>query len=69
MKWIFVNGCGFTFGIVVIVTPLEMASPLEMLRNRVGCGAALRCCVVAVELIPTVDFRGSISEVDFRCRP
>ena len=42
---------------------------LEMLRNRVGCGAALRCCVAAVELIPTVDIRGPISEVDCRCRP
>ena len=48
---------------------LEMASPLDMLCNWVGCGAALRCCVAAVELIPTVDLRGTISEVDCRCRP
>ena len=68
-KWSFVDGCGFTFGIVVIFPPLEMASPLEMLRNRVGCGAALRCCVAAVKLIPTVDFRGSIFEVNCRRRP
>ena len=63
MKWNFDDRCGFAFGIVAIVPPLEMASPLEMLRNRVGCGSALRCCVAAVELIPTVDFRGLISEV------
>ena len=30
---------------------LEMASPLDMLCNWVGCGAALRCCVAAVELV------------------
>ena len=58
MKWSFVDGCGFAFGIVAIVPPLEMASPLEMLQIWVGCGASLRCCVVVVELIPTVDFRG-----------
>ena len=69
MKWSFVDRCGFAFGIVAIVPPLEMASPLEMLRNPVGCGAALRCCVEVVELILTVDFRGSIYKVDCRCRP
>ena len=69
MKWSFVDGCGFTFGIVAIVPPLEMASPLEMWRNRVGCGAVLRCCVAAVALIPTVDFCESISDVDCRRRP
>ena len=58
MKWSFVDGCGFAFGIVAIVPQLEMASPFEVLRNRVGCGAALKCCVAAVELIPKVDFRG-----------
>ena len=69
MRWSFVEGCGSAFGIVAIILPFEMASPLEMLRNWVGCGVALRCCVAAVELIPTVDLRGPISEVDFRCRP
>ena len=69
MRWSFVDRYGSAFGIVAILLALLMASPLEMLRNRVGCGAALRFCVVAVELIPTVDFRGSISEVDCHCRP
>ena len=69
LRWIFVDRCGSAFGIVAILPPLEMASPLELLRNRVVCGAVLRCCVAAVELIPTVDIRGPISEVDFRCRP
>ena len=55
--------CGSTFGIVAII------SPLEMLRNWVGCGAVLRCCVAAVVLILTVDLRVEISEVDCRCRP
>ena len=64
MKWIFFDGCGSAFGIVAILPPLDMASPLEMLRNRGGCGAALRCCIAAVELIPTVDLCGPISEVD-----
>ena len=41
-----------------------MASPLDMLCNWLGCGAALRCCVAAVELIPMVDLRGPISEVN-----
>ena len=54
------------FGIVDILPPLEMASPLEMLRNRVGCGVAF---VAAVVLILTVDLRVEISEFDFRCRP
>ena len=61
MRWSFVDGYGFAFGIVVILSPLEMASPLEMLRNWEGCGAALRCSVAAVALIPTVDLRGPIS--------
>ena len=69
MKWIFFDGCGFAFGIVAIVLPLEMASPLDMLRNRVGYGAALSCCVAVVALIPTVDFCGSIYEVGCCCRP
>ena len=69
MRWIFVDKCGSPFGIVAILPPLEMVSPLEMLRNRVGYGAAWRCYVEAVELIPTVDLRGPNSEVDFRCRP
>ena len=69
MKWSCVDGCGYAFGIVEILPPLEMASPLGMLRNRVGCGAALRCCIAAVELIPMVDLRGPISEVDCRFRP
>ena len=69
MKWSFVDGCGFAFGIVAILPPLEMASTLEMLQNRVGCGTSLRYCVAAVELIPTVDFSGPIFEVDCRCRP
>ena len=63
MKWSFVDGCGFAFGTVAIV------SPLEMMQNRVGCSAALRFCVEAVALILTVDFRGSISEVYCRRRP
>ena len=61
-----VDGCGSTFGIVVILPPLEMVSPLEMLRDRVGWGAAF---VAAVVLIITVDLRVEISEVDCRCRP
>ena len=69
MKWSFVDGCGSAFGIVEILPPLEMASPLEMLCYRVGCGAALMCCVAAVALIPMVDLRGPISEVDYGCRP
>ena len=69
MKWSFVDGCGSAFGIVANLPPLEMASPLEMLRNQVGCGAALRCSVAAVVLILTVDLRVEISEVDCRCRP
>ena len=69
MKWRFVDGCGSAFSILAILPPLEMASPLEMLSNRVGCGAALRCCVAEVELIPTVDLRVTISEVDCRCLP
>ena len=40
-----------------------------MLRNWVGCGAAFRCYVTAVELFPTVDLRGPISEVDCCCHP
>ena len=66
MRWSFVDGCGSAFGIVAILPPLEMLSPLEMLRNQVGCGVAL---VAAVVLILTVDFRVEISEVDCRCRP
>ena len=58
MKWSFVDRCGFAFGTVAIVSHLEMASPLEMLRNRVGCSKALKCCVAEVSLILTVDFRG-----------
>ena len=69
MKWSFFDGCGSAFGIVAILPPLEMTSPLEMLQNRVGCGAALRCCVAAVEINPTVDLSGKMSEVDCRCRP
>ena len=69
LRWSFVDGFGSAFGIVAILPPLEMASPLEMLRNQVGCGAALRCCVAAVSLILTVDLCGPISEVDWRCRP
>ena len=66
MRWIFVERCGSAFGIVAILPPLEMASPLDMLRNRLGCGAAF---VAAVVLILTVDLRVEISEVDCRCRP
>ena len=58
--------CGFAFGIVEILPPLEMVSPLEMLRDRVGNDAAF---VAAVVLILTVDLRVEISEVDCRCRP
>ena len=64
MKWSLIDGCGFAFVTVVVVPLLEMAPPLEMLQNRMGCGAALRCCVAAVALILTVDSRGPISEVD-----
>ena len=66
LRWSFVAGYGSAFGIVAIHPPLEMVSPLEMLRNRVGCGAAF---VAAVVLILTVDLRVEISEVDYRCRP
>ena len=69
MKWSLANGCGFAFGTVAVVPLLEMAPPLEMLRNRVGCSAALSFCIAAVDLILTVDFRGPIYEVDCRCRP
>ena len=69
MRWSLADGCGFTFGTVTVVPPLEMATPLEMLRNRVGCSAALSCCVAAVDLIPTVNFHGPISEVDCRRCP
>ena len=64
MKSGFVDGCGFAFGVLAILPPLEMASLSEKLQNRVGCGAALRCCVAAVEPIPMVDFRWPIYEVD-----
>ena len=68
MRWSLANRCGFEFGIVAVVPPLEMegqvgggcAPPLEMLRSRVVCGVALSCCVAAVNLILTVDFRGPI---------
>ena len=62
-------GVGFWRESLIRVPPLEMASPLEILRNRLGCSAALRCCVAAVALILTVDFRGLISEVDCHFRP
>ena len=52
MIWSLDDGCGFTFGTVAVVPPLDMAPPLEMLRNRVGCSAALSCCVAAVDLLP-----------------
>ena len=58
--------CGSAFGIVEILPLLEMVSPLDMLRNRVGCGAAF---ITAVVLILTVGHRVEISEVDCRCRP
>ena len=57
--------CGFAFGVVAILPPLEMVSPLEMLRDRVGNDAAF---VAAVVLILAVDLRVEISEVDCRCR-
>ena len=66
MRWSFVDGCGSAFGVVAILPPLEMVSPLEMLHNRVGCGAAF---IAVVVLILTVDLRVEISELDFRCRP
>ena len=66
LRWSFVDGCGSAFGIVEILLPLEMVSPLEMLRNRVGCGEAF---IAAVVLILTVDLRVEISEVDCRYRP
>ena len=69
MKWSLADGCGFAFGTVAVVPPLEMAPPLEIFWNRVGCSAAMRCCVAAVDLILTVDFRDGISEVNFRRRP
>ena len=69
MRWSLADGCGSVFGTVEVVPPLEMAPPLEMLRNRVGFSAELSCCVAAVDLILTVDFRGPISEVDCRRRP
>ena len=69
MRWSVVDGCGSAFGIVTIIPPLDMESPLEMLRYRVGCGAALRCCVAAAELIPMVDLHGPIYDFDCRCRP
>ena len=62
MRWSFVDGCGSAFGIVAILPPLEMASPLEMLRNRVGCGAAV---VSVVVLILTVDLRVDFSETAY----
>ena len=40
-----------------------------MMRSQVECNAALEGCVTEVNLILTVDFRGSILEVDFRSRP
>ena len=61
-----VDGCGSAFAIVAILPPLDMVTPLEMLRNPVGCGAALFAVVV---LILTVDLCVGISEVDLRCRP
>ena len=66
LRWSFVDRCGSAFGIVAILPSLEIMPPLEMLRNRVGCGASF---VAAVVLILTVDFRVEISEVDCRCRP
>ena len=69
MRWSLADGCGFAFGTVAVVPPLEMAPPLEMLRNRVGSSAALSCCIAAVDVILMVDFLGPISEVDCRCRP
>ena len=69
MRCSLADRCGFEFGTVAVMPPLEMAPPLEMLRNRVGCSAALICCVAAVDLILMVDFRGPISEVDCRCLP
>ena len=58
MKLWLVDGCGFAFGTVAVLPSLDMAPPLEMLRKRVGCSSALRCCVAAVALILTVDFCG-----------
>ena len=66
LRWSFVDGCGSAFGIVAILLPLEMVSPLDMLRNQVGCGAEF---VAAVVLILTVDLRVEISDVDCRCCP
>ena len=66
LRWNFVDRCDSAFGIVVILQPLEMVSPLEMLRNQVGCGAEF---IAAVVLILTGDLRVEISEVDCRCRP
>ena len=66
LRWSFVDGFGSAFGIVTILPPLEMVSPLEMLRNQVGCGAAF---VAAVVLILTVDLCVEISEVVCHCRP
>ena len=59
------------------VPPLEMACrvgggcrpPLEMVRSRVECNAALNFCVSEVKLILTDEFRGTILEVDCRGRP
>ena len=43
--------------------------PSEMLQSRVGCSVALSCCVAAVNLIITVDFRGPSLEADCRRHP
>ena len=77
MRWSLADGCGFEFGTVAVVPPFEMegqvgggcAPPLEMLRSRVVCSAALSCCVAAVNLILTVNFRVTILEVDCHRRP
>ena len=69
MRWSLADRCGFAFDTVAVVSPLDMAPPLEMLQNRVGCGAALSCYVATVDLILTVDFRDPISGVDFHRRP
>ena len=52
----FVDGCGFAFGTVEIVSPLEVASPLEVFPSVISLGLAVSG-VWALGLVAVIQIR------------